>query len=417
MIPENFTSHVVFEKLEQLKQVLNSEDAKEKIDLDNFAFFEATHNYIKDKLKHTIPILIQEPELTSLATEIEAAMTQINLFLGNNNPGHLVTTTSNFYSALNRTKNLPFPLSKSDFDFSKAIASFQQTVQDKYEILEKLNSKVEQELKASQDDLILKQNQIADLERKLAAKETEIQNVLISYNTEFTNLKSTAQTNIEADRKKFQELIEVDRAEFIKQNEEEKQEFKKTFDTQTKNIETNSNELINKLNTKLEEANKIVNIIVNVGVTVNYQKIANRNEGHANFWRWTAVFFMVLMSGLLIWSIIDLSHADFNLYKSLVRIIAAAVLTYPAIYAARESTKHRNLETRNRNIELELASIGPFIEMLPEEKKQKIKEELVLKYFGNQNIDLSNKKPEEEDVSISGFEKILKAILPIIKSK
>jgi hypothetical protein len=152
-----------------------------------------------------------------------------------------------------------------------------------------------------------------------------------------------------------------------------------------------------------------------VGVTGNYQKIANQHKSSANFFRWVALGFMIVMSGLLIYSIIELSNTDFNLYKSLVRILAAAVLTYPAVYAARESSRHRNLETQNRNLELELASIGPFIELLPEDKKQSIKEGLVNKYFGKSTHLEGDKKDEGDDVSISGLEKILKTILPYIK--
>src|SRR5690606_41547238 len=79
------------------------------------------------------------------------------------------------------------------------------------------------------------------------------------------------------------------------------------------------------------------------------------------------------------------------------------------------STKHRNLETQNRNLELELASIGPFIELLPEAKKETIKEELVKKYFGQQASIHSDNKDDNDEVSINGLEKILKAILPFIK--
>lgn len=98
----------------------------------------------------------------------------------------------------------------------------------------------------------------------------------------------------------------------------------------------------------------------------------------------------------------------------MVRILAAAVLTYPAIYASRESSKHRALETYNRNLELELASIGPFIEMLDEDKKQKIKEELVTKYFGNQK-DQMNVKEGDDEVSLNALDKIVKIITPFLK--
>ena len=49
-------------------------------------------------------------------------------------------------------------------------------------------------------------------------------------------------------------------------------------------------------------------------------------------------------------------------------------------------------------------------------KKQEIKEKLVDKFFGNDNVDYGedNKKSSDE-LSIGGFEKLIKALLPFIK--
>jgi hypothetical protein len=414
MIPGNFTAHIVFDKLEQLKQTLSIENANEKTGIENFAFFETVHLFVSSRLKIAIPILVQEPELASLASEIEAGTVQINTFLGNNNSGHLTNAGNNFNSALTRVRNLPMPLGKSDFDFSKIVSSFQSTVKNAYEKLEIENKKSQDDLKVIQDELTVKNNQVAALQQQLVAKETEIQNVLTAYNTEFEIIKTTNNSTFETEKKKFNDNIEVDRKFYKDKFEADSETNKKTFEEYKIGFENQSSEVVKNLNAKLSEANKIVNIVGNVGVTGNYQKIANQHEGSADFFRWVALGFMVVMSGLLIWSIIELSNGDFNLYKSLVRILAAAVLTYPAVYASRESNKHRILGTQNRNLELELASIGPFIELLPEDKKQKIKEELVNKYFGNNNS-IVETKTDDEDISINGLEKLLKVILPFIK--
>ena len=124
---------------------------------------------------------------------------------------------------------------------------------------------------------------------------------------------------------------------------------------------------------------------------------------------------MILLSGILIYTIWDISGSNFDWTKSLIRVIAAAALSYPATYAARESSKHRRLETMNRTAELELASIGPFIEILDDKKKQEIKEKLVEKYFGNSNNPSSQLDPKDEELSVGGFEKLIKALLPFIK--
>ena len=66
----------------------------------------------------------------------------------------------------------------------------------------------------------------------------------------------------------------------------------------------------------------------------------------------------------------------------LVRLLYAIAITAPAWYTARESARHRTTADRARQTELELASIGPFIELMPEEKKVLIRENLTPLYFG-----------------------------------
>ena len=124
---------------------------------------------------------------------------------------------------------------------------------------------------------------------------------------------------------------------------------------------------------------------------------------------------MTAFTILLVWTIYDLSSNGFNWVKSLIRILAAAALSYPATYAARESSRHRKLETINRTAELELAALSPFIELMPMEKQQIIKEKLVDKYFGNGSSDSITKAAEEEGLSIGGLDKLIKVLLPLLK--
>lgn len=71
-------------------------------------------------------------------------------------------------------------------------------------------------------------------------------------------------------------------------------------------------------------------------------------------------------------------------WSVLIRLIYAIVITAPAWYAAKESARHRSNADRARQTELELASLGPFIELMDREKKDQILEELTKRYFGNQ---------------------------------
>jgi len=77
-----------------------------------------------------------------------------------------------------------------------------------------------------------------------------------------------------------------------------------------------------------------------------------------------------------------LSHGvtwDVTLY----RIISAIIFAVPAGYLGFESNRHRREEIRMRRLELELASLGPFLEQLEPDKSAQIREALAAKYFGS----------------------------------
>lgn len=399
MTSESFEKHSIFDRLSSLEEILSNDELKEKIDLEKLSFFQTVFSYINQRVKLTIPDLVQQAELDALSTELNAGNEQINSFSGNNNIGHLTNAINNFNAAINRIKGLPIPVAKADFNFSRKIADFEKTVKSKYKSLEKENDTIKSEIEKFKTDLTTKEAEIQRLLKLIEGKEAEIQNLNSTFQTNFNNIKSEHNQNFENDKKTYR--LEIDKA---------KENFREEIDELKESIDTDTSKIVEQLNTKLTEAKTLVNLIGNVGITGNYQNIANSHKKSADFWRVMAIVFMTIFSILLVWTIIDLSADGFDWTKSLIRIIAAAALSYPATYAARESSKHRKLETINRNAELELASINPFIEGLADDKKQVIKAKLVEKYFGNNNNNDFLDSKEPEGLSVPAFEKLLNAI-------
>lgn len=423
MIPEKFSESIVFDKLEQIKNRLQEEDVREKIQLEFLSFYDSVIDYISERLNITVPLLVQEPEMNALASEIEAALTQINSFIGNNNVGHLTNANNNLNSTLNRIRNFPLPISKSKFNFSKEIANFEKTVSEKYAQLEQENKDFDARLKQLNTLVESKQQELDKLNQLLTQKQNEITTLTTNYTADYNNVKATANQQFEQARTKFRQEFDADRQAFIKEKEVLKKEFETERETYEKevselkgSISENTTKLVEELETKLKESKKLVNIIGNVGATGNYQKIADYHKGQANIWRWIALFFMVLLTGLLIYTIYHITGGEFNWKVAIVRIVAFSALLYPATYASKESAKHRRLENVNRKSELDLASINPFIEILPEAKKQEIKEKMVEKFFGNNNgLDSNDKASNKEELSVGGFEKLIKALIPFLK--
>lgn len=423
MTGQEFESHLIFDKLEQFKKRISEKEIRESIGVDDIHFFETANSYFLDRLKLTIPTIVQESELTTISQEIESALSQINNFIGNKNIGHITNAKNNLHSAITRVRNLPLPFSKNDFNFSKNISEFEKIVQEKYDGLSQENNQLKKTIEELNAEIKKSKSELKRVSTILEQKETEIQNINSTFQTEFTNIKATANQNHESDRKTFRTELDS-----IKQNyETEKKNFRTEFNN-IKNtigseigelksgIETDTTKIINDLKQKLDDAKKIVGVIGDVSVTGNYQQIANSNKKTADNLRIVAITLMLLLSGLLVYTIWDISGDTFDWTKSLIRILAAAALSYPATYAARESTKHRRLEILNRKAELELAAINPFIELLPDNKKQEIKEKLVEKYFGNHSVNIdSSDNQKDDEVSINALDKILKTIFSNFK--
>jgi len=169
MNTSEFENHLVFEKLEQLNNRISEEEVRNKIELDRLNFYDSFCKYISDRLKLTIPVLVQVGELNALANEIEAGFTQINNFIGNNNIGHLNNADANFNSAMTRLRNFPLPFSKNDFNFSKSISNFESIVKSKFVDVENENKNLKEELKKVQENLTAKQNEINSLSQLLTS--------------------------------------------------------------------------------------------------------------------------------------------------------------------------------------------------------------------------------------------------------
>lgn len=392
MTSTEFLAHPVYLKTEQLLSRINEEEVIEKLETDKIDFFKTACLYLLDRIKVSIPSLLSLAELNTISSEYENALTQINNFIGNGNIGHINNAVNNINAALPYIKNFPILNVQGDLDFSKIVSLFQKTVEDKQNLTEEKRNEIETKINALNSELDIKQSELAELTNKIGLKEKELETITANFQLQF----------------------EKSNASFIKLVSEDRDTFRAEINADREKIKTETDEIIIDLERKLSDANKLVNVIGNVGVTGNYQIIANEHKKTANNWRTIAIIFMCILSSLMIYSIWKIGDVNYDWHKAIIRIVASAILIYPAAYASRESSKHRKLENLNRKLELELSSISPFIEILDETKKQEIKARLVEKYFGN-NYSTEEDENKSELISANMLETIVKLLSNITK--
>lgn len=396
MNSESFSTHIVFDELDTIQEFFNSEDLIENISLEDILYFKSAISFIIQRLNLVMPELIQDSELSNINNEITSAISHVQHFINNKNANHIEQAKNIIKNAISKARILPLILEKSDFSFSIEASNFSSTIKKEYQKIEEINKNVKSKVETLETDIEEKKKLIDDLSEAIDKKDSEIQDLNSRFELEFQRIKDENTNNFHINSTAQKEEFNSTRQDLIEE-----------IGSLRNGLGNTASEIISDLESMKEEARKLVGLVGETAVTGNYQKIANEHKKSANNWRRIAAVCMFAFSIILIYTIWGLNSEDLEWQKALIRIIAAVSLSYPATYAARESSKHRNLENINRKAELELAAINPFIELLPDEKKQKIKEDLVNKYFGNDN---NTTVAVDEDMSIASFERILNAI-------
>jgi hypothetical protein len=345
-------------------------------------------------LMQTTPItLVSSHALNQINNYVQGPLRELRAYVVNKNPGHINNAVSQFEQnvlpflwgfapILRMTGSNELPQILEGLSQS-ASETLRQLVQER----DKLAARV-QETGATAADLKARLEAMADFAARERAEASaavaKLEQVFVAKETERAAVFDAALNKIKSD-----------------------------YSTLEQTTKTEATSLIGGLEEQKNSAAKIVQVVGNIGVTGNYQRIANSEAAQANFWRWATVLFFV--GG------VTLACATFyrfwgepitaeSIWAIAVRLLYAIVITTPTWYTASESARHRTNSDRARQTELELASLGPFIELLPPEKKISIREEMTKLYFGRE-VDAHTAKAPLEAKTLKEFAiELVKAI-------
>lgn len=90
MNQDTFKSHPIFEKLNRLAVFLDTEEAKQKIEAENYNRLKAFHFLFTRALDYTIPVLVQESEINAANGEFETLLSYLSNYVDGNSESYLV---------------------------------------------------------------------------------------------------------------------------------------------------------------------------------------------------------------------------------------------------------------------------------------------------------------------------------------
>ncbi|GAC1625107.1 MAG: hypothetical protein NVS9B10_11740 [Nevskia sp.] len=316
-------------------------------------------------MESTPPELVSIAALNQMQSNLQSPLNELTAFISNKNVGHVANAAAQFEQGV-----LPY------------LWAFMPQVQSLSP--DSLSTLLEAQASTSRDTI----RQLSVQRDDLATKLRELS---LKTDTQAARLEEMVSSSVK-DRAEAVAAVAKLEQQFAQKETERAGvfeaavgQFKKDFDEFQSQSSSNGETLLASLEDQKSKAARIVQVVGNIGVTGNYQQIANSEATQANFWRWATVLIFAAGISVAVATFVEFWGVTFtaeSAWSVIIRMLYAIAITSPAWYTARESARHRTNSDRARQTELELASIGPFIELLPEEMKNQIRERLTALYFG-----------------------------------
>ncbi|WP_259395881.1 hypothetical protein, partial [Pseudoalteromonas sp. SR45-5] len=168
---------------------------------------------------------------------------------------------------------------------------------------------------------------------------------------------------------------------------------------------------------KIEESkNEIESMLSNTANRVmadDYVSSAVAEKKAANWLRGGSLVCMTIIVGIVCLSFYDSTHSGFNWESSIFRTVLVFILSIPAAYLSRESTKHREQQYNYHHTALDLKAITPYIASLPEADQNRIKISIAERIFASRQTNVA----QQESFPLNTQELIMELIKKIDLSK
>lgn len=346
--------------------------------------------FISTSIKRSRGLIWTTPSLESANAAVVTLTTALEQYQVSKSVSHFEAACD---TALDQWRSTPLlGCSATAEDAESAFLSFCERAEAEIGTIEELKLLIREkaeEITEARDQFL---KQIAGLESQIKAFET----VFEQQKTRVDELVTTQQQAFQAAQtvrvNLFAQEVESRKSAHERLMAERAATFEAWIDNADKKLASLLNSTQEAAATNLAEMDKhqarakeILGIVAASGVSGHYKNTAKRELISAEVLRALALGCFLVM-GILIYHVVDsLKGPDFRWEMGLFRVGVGLALAIPAFYCAKESAKHREAEKRNRRLQIELATIEPYLEKLnnPTEM-QKILTEKANSYFMGQ---------------------------------
>lgn len=392
---ERIQGHAVFQELADLEKFVES--SREAALADSTAFdawerIERVTKFIRTFLSDIDPLLVPPSHLSNAHSQLQQVRNQLNSFAGNRNVGHLNEANNQLDNVLSHLGSIPrLEKNASTQELGEAASSYKKSIGGLIRSLEKQLSG----LVAEKDVL---HTRLQELTAEVAAQKQRADNVIAQMQQQFSAAQEARQSeasSLETKRSNQFELAEEERTKDCEEalvfHEKSVSEFlttsKAQHDALREDLSSQGNLLIAALEIQKAHAEKVVGIISTEAVAHGYGKTANEERDAAKVWRIVAVSALVvwIVAGLVLFALTY--DKDLSLSALARQFLISTPFVLLAGFAALQVSKHQRAERINRQQELEIAAIDPYLATFDDDTRNEVKRALAEKLFGQRELE------------------------------
>ena len=418
-IEDIFKNHQIHKTLENIKNsILGSKPSNfdQLGDEEKFAFIrlQHIHSSLVKILENTDKLLASEQLLNEVNNDLSQILNHASQYLNNPNAhyGNLNTGIFNLSKKLNQLF-----LPKGIEGLTEAIKIFTGEMAAEKEKFIKTSQEIRTKANESVSQFNQTEQKLNDLKTEIDNQKTRLDKMLNEQTTTFNNAETTRNQNFtkaqQQQKTDFENLIK----EFSTKKSEIITEHTSALKTLAEESSNSSESLLGKIQAQLNKAEEIVGTLVKTSLSGTYKQIANRELWSAWVMRCLALLFFGGMVAMIVWLAYDLSEnkiSDWRYFAA--RLSFSIALFVPAVYLAKESSRHWIAEKNNRKLALELATFEPFLVHLDDKERKALIAKKADEYFGNKNSDFNDDNLGIKDMhlKVDQFLKIAERISKIV---
>lgn len=387
-----FKSHAVHNALEEFHKAcaewtLPREKEGER---PHLARFYRVFRKLEFLIKQSDPLLWSPTALTTAENAIRQMTQALEQFKGSNNIGQLRNGGD---AAIDSFHQLSWLSVRHDQveqrnAFSGLIEDAEETIAtlgEQQEAQSTINEQIEAAKNEFQESLNAFGTSLSDFETQFEAQKTRVDELVSDHQTKFQSSQQDRSNAFSTE----QSTRESQMDDWLEQAQARLDETITTLRTDVKVVLTEMGE-------HRDRAQEILGLVAASGVSGHYNNTAKRELMSAEVLRVLALACFGVMGWMVFHVVESLTEPSFRWEMGLFRVGVGLAMLVPAFYCARESAKHREAGNRNRRLQIELATIEPYLEKIHDDAQMRaILKEKANSYFLGQTVSEPSDESEE----------------------